>query len=139
MARPAGIQPTDGELEILNVLWDSGPLELGPLCAALRGERPQATTTVATMLKVMLDKGIVARAQGPRGYRWSAKLSRRAAQKRLVKRLLDRAFEGSAGLLVSHLIDDGKLTPAERQEIMALLAEAQRRAAGEAHRREDAP
>lgn len=141
MARPAGIQPTDGELEILNVLWDSGPLELGQLCAALRSERPLATTTVATMLRVMLDKGLVGREQGARGYRWSARLSRRDARKRLVGRLLDRAFDGSAGMLVSHLIDEGKLSPSERKEIMSLLAEAQRRTTtGRAdQRREEKP
>lgn len=131
MARPAGIQPTDGELEILNVLWDSGPLELGPICTALRSERPLATTTVATMLRVMLDKGLVGRAQGPRGFRWSARLSRRDARKRLVGRLLERAFDGSAGLLVSHLIDEGKLTARERQEIASLLVESQRAAKAE--------
>ena len=28
MPRPASSQPTDGELEILQVLWDAGPLSL---------------------------------------------------------------------------------------------------------------
>ena len=29
MARTASKQPTDGELEILKILWDSGPCRVG--------------------------------------------------------------------------------------------------------------
>ena len=57
MARPASDQPTDGELEILNILWEIGPAELRLIHAALNARRKVATTTVATMLGVMLDKG----------------------------------------------------------------------------------
>ena len=59
MARPPSIHPTDGELEILQVLWQDGPCSLGQVCKALRRRRSIATTTVATNLGVMLDKKIV--------------------------------------------------------------------------------
>lgn len=58
MARPASAQPTDGELEILNVLWERGPSGLKPVCDGLRQARPVATTTVATMLKLMQDNTV---------------------------------------------------------------------------------
>src|SRR4051812_1656871 len=62
MARPPSVQPTEGELEILKVLWEAGPSGLRQVCAGLRAHRPVATTTVATMLKVMQEKGLVERA-----------------------------------------------------------------------------
>ena len=49
MARPASEQPTDGELEILGVLWETGPAELRIVHTALCVRRKVATTTVATM------------------------------------------------------------------------------------------
>ena len=61
MARPPSTHPTDGELELLQILWQAGPSSLGRICTALRLRRPIATTTVATMLKVMLDKGLIRR------------------------------------------------------------------------------
>jgi predicted transcriptional regulator len=124
MARPASPQPTDAELAILRLLWAHGPSELGAVCAALRRERPVATTTVATMLKVMLDKGLVRRADGPRGYLWSAKVSRKSAATGMLRRLLDRLFEGSAGRLVAHLLETGKLSDEDREEIRRLLEQA---------------
>jgi predicted transcriptional regulator len=122
MARPANLQPTDVELEILAILWKSGPLELGPLCQAIRQQRPIATTTVATMLGVMIQKGLARRAKGERGWRYSAARSREQTAAGLVQKLVERAFEGSAPLLVSHLLDHGQLTAEERQQILDLLS-----------------
>ncbi|MFL5342041.1 MAG: BlaI/MecI/CopY family transcriptional regulator [Gemmataceae bacterium] len=121
MARPASEQPTDGELEILKVLWASGPAELGQVCAAVRRQRPVAATTVATMLKIMLNKGLVQRSPGPRAHLWSAKVSRKSAAAGLIRKLVDRVFDGSAQRLVAHLVEAGELSPNDRREIRRLL------------------
>ncbi|MEX0713529.1 MAG: BlaI/MecI/CopY family transcriptional regulator [Pirellulales bacterium] len=121
MPRPATKQPTDGELELLKLLWEAGPAELGRICAALRRKRPVATTTVATMLKVMLNKGLVERTRRPGGYLWSAKAAPEATRRGLLERLIDRVFEGSASMLVAHLIDVEGLSEAELNEIRALI------------------
>jgi BlaI family penicillinase repressor len=125
MARPPNSQPTDGELEILKLLWSEGPSELGRITAALNEDRKVATTTVATMLKVMLDKRLVTRKQGDRGYQWSAKVSRENAEAGLTGKLVDRLFDGSARRLVAHLIEEGQLTAADRREIQQLLGRSQ--------------
>src|SRR5262245_59279147 len=124
MARPRSSQPTDGELELLKLLWEEGPCELGRLCAALRRQRPVATTTVATMLTVMRNKGPVKRTRGRRAYLWSAKVGREATNRRLVARLIDQAFDGSARLLVAHLVESKKLSETDRRQVLALLATA---------------
>ena len=67
MPRPPSPHPTDVELEILQVLWSQGPSSLSSLCETLRTEREVAATTVATMLRVMSDKGLVKRTGGGRG------------------------------------------------------------------------
>lgn len=123
MARTPSTQPTDGELEILNVLWNSGGADLGTIRADLQQKRTVATTTIATMLKLMRDKGLVERTDGPRGYLWSAKITRKAARARLISRVIDAVFEGSAGRLVAHMLEAGKLSAQDRQEIQRLLDE----------------
>lgn len=121
MARPASRQPTDGELEILQLLWESGPAELKQIHAKLNEQRKVASTTVATMLGVMLGKSLVEREQGARGYRWSAKVSRDAAARGMLAKLVDGLFNGSSQRLVAHLVEDGQLSPEECREIQALL------------------
>lgn len=121
MPRPPSPHPTDGELEILRVLWDRGPSPLGAICETLRRERDVATTTVATMLRVMLDKGLVRRKQAPRGQQWSAAVTQAAAAKSMVGKLVDNIFDGSAGRLAAHLVEAGQLTPAELAELRELI------------------
>jgi BlaI family transcriptional regulator, penicillinase repressor len=121
MARTASPEPTAAELRILQVLWDAGPLSLSQLCKKIREERPVATTTVATFLKVMLNKQLVTRTRVPRGSIWAAKISRKSTATGILAGLVDRLFDGSAQTLVAHLIDQGKLTAAERREILELV------------------
>ena len=121
MARPASTQPTDGEMEILKVLWATGPAELGQIRAQLQRQRPVATTTIATMLKVMLGKKLVKRSDGKRGYVWSARASRSRTASDLVRKVLDHVFDGSAGRLVAHLLDERGLDQTDRDQIRKLL------------------
>ena len=121
MARAPSKQPTDGEMELLKILWDVGPAGLGRVHEVLQGQRPVAMTTVATMLKMMKEKGLVDREDGPRGYVWSALVSRQDAASGLIGKLVQHVFDGSARRLVAHLIAEGSLDDRERAEILALL------------------
>ena len=129
MARPPSSQPTDGEMEILNVLWAIGPAELVE-SAAVQTKRPVATTTIATMLKVMLRKKLVKRSNGERGYLWSARVSRSRTATDLVRKLLNHVFDGSAHRLVAHLLEEKGLESLDRDEIRKLLESYDARTAG---------
>jgi BlaI family penicillinase repressor len=121
MPRPASEHPTDGELEILRVLWENGASSLGTVCEALRRQRDVATTTVATMLRVMFDKGLVRRKQAARGLQWSAAVTQSAAAKSMVGKLVDGIFDGSAGRLAAHLVEAGQLSSDELAELRKLI------------------
>ena len=110
MPRPPSQHPTDGELEILRVLWDRGPSSLSEICESLRRRREVATTTVATMLRVMLDKSLVRRKRANRGHQWSAAVTQTAAARSMVGKLVDGVFDGSAGRLAVHLVEAGQLS-----------------------------
>jgi BlaI family transcriptional regulator, penicillinase repressor len=121
MARPPSTHPTDGELELLHVLWQTGPCSLGQICTALRVRRPVATTTVATILKIMLDKKLIRRKRTPQGYLWSAKTTRQCAATGMVRKLVDLVFDGSAQRLVAHLLESDQLSDQERKELHRLI------------------
>jgi len=121
VSRPPSTGPTERELEILQTLWQLGPARLSDICAALRQQRPVATTTVATMLKVMQGKKLVTRHKAGGGARWAARQGRDATARALVRDMVDRVFDGSARKLVSHLVDHGHLSEADRRTIRQLL------------------
>ena len=121
MPRPTTTHPTDGELEILDVLWRKGPMLLGDVCAALREGRDVATTTVATMLRVMHEKKLVRRRKGKRGYEWSAAVTPDEAARGMIGKLVDRVFDGSALRLAAHLVEAGQLSDTELADLRRLI------------------
>jgi BlaI family penicillinase repressor len=121
MARPPSQHPTDGELEILRTLWDRGPSSLSEICESLRQGREVATTTVATILRVMIDKGLVKRKPARRGHQWSAAVTQNAAARSMVGKLVDGVFDGSASRLAVHLVEAGQLSADELTELRKLI------------------
>ncbi len=126
MARHVSPEPTERELDILHVLWESGPSSLSEIAERLEAQRGIATTTVATILKVMLDKNLVARTDDRR---WKAVATHRVTSKNMVRRLVDRVFDGSAQRLVAHVLEDEELNAAEIAALESML---------ERHRRKNA-
>ncbi len=121
MPRPATPHPTDGELEILRILWAQGPSSLSSLCEQLRTERDVATTTVATMLRVMLDKKLVKRIGAARGALWSAAVSQKSTARGMVRKLVHGVFDGSTERLAAHLVEGGQLTSKQLAELRTLI------------------
>ena len=122
MARSGREHPTDGELAILKVLWKQGPVRLSVLCEHLGKERKAAPSTVATMLKIMKNKGLVERVSPGTGVVWKAKLTQKEAGSGMLQSLMNQLFEGSAQKVVLHLLEGGKLSHKDREEIRRLLA-----------------
>ncbi len=121
MPRPASVHPTDGELEILRVLWAEGPSALSGVCGTLRQQRDVATTTVATMLRLMQDKGLVKRQGAGRGALWAAVVTHKRAARGMVRKLVDGVFDGSADRLVTHLVEGDQLSHEQLVELRQLI------------------
>jgi BlaI family penicillinase repressor len=121
MPRPASVHPTDGELEILRVLWAEGPSALSSVCGTLRQQRDVATTTVATMLRLMQDKGLVKRQGAGRGALWAAAVTHKRAARGMVRKLVDGVFDGSADRLVTHLVEGDQLSHEQLVELRQLI------------------
>lgn len=132
MARPPSPSPTERELEILQVLWEAGEASLSEVREVLLRERPVAATTVASMLKIMSDKGQVERTPDRR---WRAVVTRDTAGKGLLDRLLNVVFDGSAQRLVAHVVESHPMTRQEVDQLRKLLEDHQKRSSNPKPRR----
>lgn len=108
------------ELQIMNVLWDSGPANVQTVQERLDG-RDLAYTTVQTMLNVLHRKGRVKRRLKDRAYFYQAVTSRQTAISQAVGDMLDRFFGGSADGLLMNLLEARRLTPEKLARIQNLL------------------
>jgi BlaI family penicillinase repressor len=111
------------ELEIMNVLWETGPANVQTVQARIEG-RDLAYTTVQTMLNVLHRKGKVKRVLKDRAYLYRPVLSRQKAVRQAVGEMLDRFFGGSADSLVLNLVQTRQLTPEKLEQIQKLLEQA---------------
>ncbi len=108
------------ELEIMNVLWETGPANVQTVQARVK-RRELAYTTVQTMLNILDRKGKVKRKLKDRAYVYRAVFSRQKAVTQAVGDVLDRFFGGSADSLVLNLVETRYLTPEKLAQIQKLL------------------
>jgi predicted transcriptional regulator len=116
-------RPTDGELEILRVLWERGPSTVREVHESLGDSRRTGYTTVLKLLQIMTEKGIVRRDESERAHVYQARAPREETEGVLVGDLLDRAFAGSASALVLRALSAKKTSPQELAQIRRLLDE----------------
>jgi predicted transcriptional regulator len=110
------------ELEIMKVLWETGPANVQTVQENLG--RPLAYTTVQTMLNVLHRKGHVTRTLKQKAYFYRPSISRRDAAKHAVADVVDRLFSGSATNLVMSLVETKQLSGDELARLRDLLDEA---------------
>lgn len=129
MARPRHEHPTPAELRVLRVLWDRGPCTVREVMDVLG--RRRAYTSVMSLMNVMFEKGLLAREPEGRAFLYRARATREKTLSGMVGDLLNRAFDGSAGAMVAHLMAQAKLSDDELNEIREAIAR-RRRKGGEA-------
>ena len=114
----------DLQLAIMRVLWQRGEAAAAEVHEALLAERGLAPTTIATMLTKMEKKGVVAHRAEGRRFLYSPTVSEPQVRRSMVGELTERLFGGDRVALVSHLLAEHELDPAELAELRR-LTEAQ--------------
>jgi BlaI family penicillinase repressor len=115
----------DLQLAIMRVLWGRGEAAASEVHAALEEERGLAPTTIATMLRKMEDKGVVAHRAEGRRFLYRPTVSEPEVKRSMVGELTARLFRGNPAALVSHLIAEYEIDPHELAELQRRLAETE--------------
>ena len=98
--------------------------------AVLHADRGLALTTIATMLSKMEKKGVVSHRTRGRRFVYRSEVAERDVHRSMVSELVDRLFAGDAGALVSHLLTERQIDPAELARLEALVAAKERETRG---------
>ena len=121
MAKPPLPQPTKAELDVLRVLWRRGPATVREVHDDLGGIARVRYTTVLKILQNMHEKGLVRRDASQHAHVYRAACNEELALRRLVKDLLDRAFDGSTQQLVLQALSARKPSAEELAQIRRAL------------------
>jgi len=115
--------PTQAELEILNILWDSGEQRVQDIHARLNAIRPIGYTTTLKMMQVMAQKGLLDRRLEGRSHIYSPAIKESATKNKLLRKFIDSTFGGSHSQLVVQVLGNDKVSKEELAEIRQFLSQ----------------
>lgn len=124
MARPRARELTERELELMHVFWRHGELtasEARNLLAA--AGRDLAYTTVATLIRILLDKDSLKQTGETRPFKYSPVRSFEEVSGNMLGDLISKVFGGSREELLVRLLEQRKLTKKERAVLESILRE----------------
>jgi len=123
MSKPRIHRLGDLQLKIMKVLWEHDEATVADVHAALAGKRELAYTTIATMLRKMEARGLVAHRVTGRSFLYRAAVAADAVTRGMADHLIDRLFEGNLADMVHHLLSTREVSRAELSKLARLIAE----------------
>jgi predicted transcriptional regulator len=110
---------THRELDIMSILWQSGPSTVSEVREQLPDEL--AYTSVLSALQTLEEKGYVRHEAEGRAYRYVPLVEPEEAGRSALTRILDKVFNGSAEHLLAQLVEERQLSGEELARMRRLL------------------
>lgn len=122
MARPPAKELTERELEVMHVFWNIGQ----STAAQIRDElattgRDLAYTTVATLIRILSDKGFLEQTNTERPFQYKPVRTFEDVSRSMLGDIVERVFRGSREQLLVRLLEERKLTAKERAALEAIV------------------
>ncbi|WP_316848310.1 BlaI/MecI/CopY family transcriptional regulator [Pedobacter psychrodurus] len=114
------IKPTEGEMEILQVLWQKGNATVREVHEALN-KKDSGYTTTLKLMQILHEKGMVERDTNQKTHIYKALVSQDKTEKQLVNKMIDNVFNGSAARLVMQALGNHSASADEIDEIKRYL------------------
>jgi predicted transcriptional regulator len=114
---------TKAEEQVMLVLWHIGKGFLKEIVEETPEPKPHPNT-VATLLKILVEKGYVEYAVQGRNNCYEPTISKAEYGRKSAQQLVKGYFEGSAAKLVSQFVNDKKLSLQELEELMQQIRNA---------------
>ena len=122
MARPKAKELTERELEVMHVFWDRGESTATDVRESLANQgRDLAYTTVATLVRILLEKEFLKQTATERPFRFVAARTYEEVSGSLLGDMVQKVFAGSRMNLLMRLFEQKKLTAAEQNRLQEIL------------------
>ena len=120
-------KPTEGELEILQVIWKNGQCTVRDVHEELAKNKDAGYTTTLKLMQIMNDKGMLVRDTTAKTHLYKALITREQAQNTALDKILDTVFKGSTADLVIQALGQHRASKEEIDEIKKYLQQFENR------------
>jgi len=114
-------KPTDGELEILAVLWDHEEATVRTVYEELCKTKDSGYTTTLKLMQIMLTKNLVTRDSSCKTHMYKPAISREHIQQQFLGKMITNLFSGSSASLVMQALGGHTSSNEELDEIALLI------------------
>lgn len=114
---------TKAEEQVMLVLWKLKQGFLKDIMEGIADPKPHSNT-IATILKILVEKGFVEYEVQGRNNLYRAKIGKAEYGKKSIQQLIKGYFEGSPAKLVSQFVSDNKLSPEELESLFQQIKAA---------------
>jgi BlaI family transcriptional regulator, penicillinase repressor len=114
---------TKAEEQVMLVLWKLGKGFLKDIMHQTPEPRPHSNT-IATLLKILVDKGYVQYEVQGRNNCYRPRIGKMEYGKRSIQQVIKGYFDGSPAKLVSQFVSDNKLNSKELEDILQQIKNA---------------
>lgn len=115
------IKPTEGELEILSVLWEKGFATVRDVHESINKTRESGYTTTLKLMQIMHEKGLVSRDTSSKVHIYQALVDKESTQDLFLNKMIQSLYAGSSAQLVMHALGNVDTTDAELEQIKQFI------------------
>lgn len=115
---------TKAEEQVMLVVWDLGQGFLKDIMEHMPEPKPHSNT-IATILKILIEKDFVEYEVQGRNNLYKARVSKADYGQKSINQLVKGYFEGSPAKLVSQFVSDNKLSREELENLLQQIKNAQ--------------
>src|SRR5262245_52644195 len=112
---------TEVELELMTALWQLGEGTVHDVLGTLPSTRKLAYTSVSTVLRILVGKGVLLSRKEGRGHVYVPRISKAEYEARSLRDMVQRVFDGAPDALVRRLLEVEALSDEELSAIRLLL------------------
>src|SRR5262245_4147613 len=112
---------TEVELELMTIIWQGGTVTVKDVVSALPGDRALAYTSVATVMKILEQKGFLACHKNSHSHTYTARVPKDAYERECVTHMVNNVFGGEPVALVQRLLDARNLSARDLESLEATL------------------
>lgn len=117
------IRPTEGELQILTVLWEKEQATVRTVYEELSKSKESGYTTTLKLMQIMYEKKLVTRDSSSKTHIYKPAVSKEKTQKQFLNKMISSLFAGSSTALVLQALGAHDASDAELEKIESLIAE----------------
>ncbi len=114
-------KPTDSELEIMQILWEHGPLTVRQVNEEMNRYRKVGYTTTLKIMQIMADKKLLSRDTASRSHVYAPEISPEEVQTDVLNHILKTVFRGNNSSLIMQALGNHRVSESELEQIKRLI------------------